>query len=188
MAKAFKVKKVSARDDSRRAGVRILQTRLREFYSHWTDPEKIPTGEQLHALRISGKRLRYSAESLRELYADKLALLLAFLKQIQDALGEIQDCETHQALLKMELGRLRRKSMPSEKNVAETNAEISALEILIEDYQARQQQHFAAFSLLWRGLLREKIREALKDLITHPELPVDSPPETNHQLADLLTD
>lgn len=166
MAKAFKVKKVSPDDDSGDAAVRILHTRLREFYSHWPDPDVIPTGEELHALRISGKRLRYSADSLRELYADRLTLLLGLLKQIQDALGEIQDCETHQALLKTELERLRKKSSRAENE--KSAAEMSALEVLIEDYHLRQQQQSGEVSLLWRGLIGEKIREAIKDLVSHP--------------------
>ena len=103
MSKPLKVKKVSAAAPIQRTAVRILRTRLKEFYSHWPDPRVLPTTTQLHNLRISGKRLRYSAEQLRELYDDRLALLIDLLKRSQDLLGEIQDCVTQRAVLEAEL-------------------------------------------------------------------------------------
>ena len=67
MAKPRKIKKVAPGQPITQSAERILRTRLKEFYSHWAEPADEPTPEQLHNLRISGKRLRYSAEQLREL-------------------------------------------------------------------------------------------------------------------------
>ena len=65
MSKPLKVKKLFPSDSIQTAAVKILRTRIKEFYSHWPAPDRVPTLEQLHDLRISGKRLRYSAEMLR---------------------------------------------------------------------------------------------------------------------------
>src|SRR5215470_17185676 len=84
MAKPLKIRKISPDDRLEKAARRILRTRIKEFYSCWPDPDRMPAPKQLHDLRISGKRLRYSAESLREFYPDRLALLLGVLKGAQD--------------------------------------------------------------------------------------------------------
>ena len=39
MAKPLKVTKVSLVDPPDEAAVRIMRTRLKEFYSHWPDPD-----------------------------------------------------------------------------------------------------------------------------------------------------
>src|SRR5262245_47904267 len=99
MAKPRKVKKVLPADRIDKTAVRILRTRLKEFYSHWADPNREPTPEDLHNLRISGKRLRYSAECLRELYPDQLALMIDLFKRSQDLLGSYQDCIVQRAMI-----------------------------------------------------------------------------------------
>jgi CHAD domain-containing protein len=168
MAKAFKIRKVSPDDDSRAAAVRIMRTRLREFFSHWRDPDAAPEAAQLHALRISGKRLRYSAESLREFYPDRLVLLLNLLRQLQDLLGEMQDYETQRAIIESDLARLRKISEKGQQGRVITESEIAAVENLIRDAQLRQEKRLAEFTLLWRGISDRKFRRALKDLISHP--------------------
>ena len=162
MAKALKVKKISPADAATRAGARILRTRLKEFYSRWRNPEQMLTPEQFHDLRISGKRLRYSAEALRTLYPDRLALLIELLKRLQETLGEMQDCETQRAAVEEELKRRGRRGEIDE---------IVTLRALIGDYESRQRKLTEEFALLWRGLSRKKFRAGLKELVSRPRGP-----------------
>lgn len=161
MAKPLKIKKVSPGADVEKAAVRILRTRTKEFYSHWPDPDTAPTLEQLHDLRISGKRLRYSAESLRELYPDKLALLIDLLKRCQDLTGEIQDCVTQREMIEKDLARLRRRNPHSDQ--------IATLEKIISEYGQRQSMMFAQFHEIWRGMTMNEFRESLKAMISRPK-------------------
>ncbi|MEP7339073.1 MAG: CHAD domain-containing protein [Acidobacteriota bacterium] len=159
MSKPLKVKKISGAISIRKAAVRILRTRLKEFYSHWPNPQVLPTPEQLHHLRISGKRLRYSAEQLRELYADRLALLIDVLKRSQDLLGEVQDCVTQRAVFEAELPkRLGRKP-----------DEAAALERLMAICEQRQQTLFAQFLDIWRGMAMREFRASLKAMVSNPQ-------------------
>ena len=160
MAKARKVKKVSPDDECTLAAVRILRVRLKEFYSHWRDPDQMPTPAQLHDLRISGKRLRYSADSLRELYPDRLTLLIDLLKRLQDVLGEIQDCETHRIVVETDLARRTRRHADQH--------EITALRHLCEHYEQRQAKLFVECTALWQGISNHQFHASLKDLISHP--------------------
>lgn len=155
MAKPRKIKKLSPGDSPERAARRILLARLKEFYSHWPDPDQTPTPQQLHDMRISGKRLRYSAESLREFYPDRLGLLIDLLKRGQDLLGEIQDCATQREMIRRSLVRLRKD-----------DREIAALKRLIADYDQRQATLFAQFREIWRGMTMRKFRRSLKAMIT----------------------
>jgi len=147
-----------------------MRTRLREFFSHWPDPDQTPTAEQLHALRISIKRLRYSAESLGEFYPDRLALLLGLLKQLQDVLGELQDYATQRALIEADLVRHRAKS-DQQSGSDEPDPDLAVIESLISDYRRRQEERFARLSLLWRGIVSKKFHGSLKYLISHPVKP-----------------
>ncbi len=154
MAKPLKIKKVSPDDGVDKAAVRVLRTRTKEFYAHWPDPDTAPTLEQLHDLRISGKRLRYSAENLRELYPDRLALLIDLLKRFQDLTGDIQDCVTQREMIEKDLARLRRRNPHS--------GQIAALEKIISEYGQRQSMMFAQFHEIWRGMTLSEFRESLK--------------------------
>ena|SRR5581483_9300741 len=154
MAKPLKVKKLRPDTPARQSATRIMRTRLEEFYSHWPDADNEPTQEELHNLRISGKRLRYSAETLREFYPDRLALLTELLKRGQDILGEYQDCVTHRAMLSKDLARQRR--------LAPKGKQVALLEKLLASLDERQVLLYAQFREIWRGMLRKEFRVCLR--------------------------
>src|SRR5215813_8378904 len=158
MAKPLKIRKISPDDRPEKAGRRILRTRIKEFYSCWPDPDHTPTPEELHNLRISGKRLRYTAESLRELYPDRLALLIDLLKLNQDLLGEIQDCVTQRGVIEAYIDRLRRRSPQ--------NDQIAALENIASEYGRRQSTLFAQFHETWRGMTMGEFRASLMAMVS----------------------
>ena len=158
MAKPLKIRKISPDDRPDKAARRILRTRIKEFYSCWPDPDHTPTPEELHNLRISGKRLRYTAESLRELYPDRLALLIDMLKRNQDLLGEIQDCVTQRGLIEAYIDRLRRRSPK--------NDQIAALENIVSEYARRQSTLFTQFHETWRGMTMDEFRASLRAMVS----------------------
>jgi CHAD domain-containing protein len=161
MAKPHKVRKVLPTDRIERTAVRILRTRLKEFYSHWSDPNRVPTPEELHDMRISGKRLRYSAESLRDLYPDQLALLIDLLKRSQDLLGDIQDCVVQRMTIEEDLKRLKQRNSSSDH--------IPVLEEIIAEYDRRHSLLFAQVRQIWRGMTTDEFRHSLKKMITDPQ-------------------
>jgi CHAD domain len=158
MAKPLKIRKISPDDRLEKAARRILRTRIKEFYSCWPDPDHPPTPEELHNLRISGKRLRYTAESLRELYPDRLALLIDLLKRNQDLLGEIQDCVTQRGLIEAYVARLRRRSPQ--------NDQIAALEKIVSEYELREATLFVQFHETWRGMTMNEFRASVKAMVS----------------------
>ncbi|MDX2029742.1 MAG: CHAD domain-containing protein [Blastocatellia bacterium] len=160
MARPLRVKKVHPSSPIETAAVRILGTRLKEFYSHWPDPRRTPDAAQLHNLRISGKRLRYSAEGLRDLYPDRLALLIDLLKRGQDLLGVMQDCETQRMAVEREIATLRRRDAQQ--------TELSVLERLALDYRQRQALLLEQFREIWLGMTIPEFRKSLRAMIARP--------------------
>jgi len=161
MAKPLKVRKVSSLDSPEDAAVRILRTRLKEFYSHWPDPDIPATPEIVHNTRISGKRLRYSAESLRLLYRDRLALLVELLRKEQDLMGKFQDAIYQRSAIEMELARrVRRRA---------GEAEQEALGRLIAGYREKEELIYEEVALVWRGVCSKKFRASLKSMISKAE-------------------
>ncbi|MBO0727054.1 MAG: CHAD domain-containing protein [Blastocatellia bacterium] len=158
MARPLKVRKISPDDRLEKAAERIMRTRIKEFYSCWPDPDRTPTPEQLHNLRISGKRLRYSAENLRELYPDRLALLIDLLKVAQDTLGEIQDCVTQRGLIEASIARMRRRDPRDDQ--------IATLEKIVSEYERRQSKLFMKFRETWLGMSMDEFRASLKAMVS----------------------
>ncbi len=78
---------------------RILEKRFRSFEKGGKNIESLDAAG-LHALRISGKKLRYAAEFLSALYPGHAARgFLGEMAGIQDALGAINDAATTNRLL-----------------------------------------------------------------------------------------
>jgi CHAD domain-containing protein len=154
MAKPFKVKKAKPEKAAHKTAARIMLTRLAEYYSHWPVAGDEPTPIEIHNLRISGKRLRYSAETLRVFYSDRLALLIELLKRGQDILGEYQDCVTHRAMLSKDLARQRR--------LAPKGKQIALLEKLLAGLDGKQATLFIQFREIWWGMLRKEFRACLE--------------------------
>lgn len=161
MAKARKIKQVAPADAIQATAAKVLRTRLAEFFSHWSDPAHTPTAQQLHDLRIAGKRLRYSAEQVRELYPDRLTLLIELLRLTQDLLGEVQDSVTRRALIAADLERLRRRQPDSR--------DIPALEKVCAEFEQKQTALYAQFREIWQGLTQGKLRKSLKAMTAPPK-------------------
>lgn len=61
-----------------------------------------PAPQELHQLRLAGKRLRYSLELFRGLCGPGLDEVLKTLKSVQTILGDISDCDATDALVRSE--------------------------------------------------------------------------------------
>jgi len=79
---------------SREVGRSIISRRYRRFRRDARLLRRRSPHAEYHALRIRGKRLRYSLELFVDLYGREGALALVSLRAIQDRLGELQDLAT----------------------------------------------------------------------------------------------
>lgn len=73
-------------------GAQILKKRHRQFERQAATLNDTSEPAAFHAVRIRAKRFRYTTEALAPLYAGAATRLVESIKQVQDVLGEHQDC------------------------------------------------------------------------------------------------
>lgn len=77
----------------------VINQRLDGLESHEQivrDPNEVT---ELHAMRISAKRLRYTLEAFEDLYGDQIKPFLSAVKQIQEILGNVHDLDVWIAMI-----------------------------------------------------------------------------------------
>ena len=77
-----------------------------------------PTPDQLHQVRLAAKRIRYTLELFRPCYGPALEVRLDSLRELQQVLGEINDCAA--------TGRLLAKSAGASPNRARAERFLAA--------------------------------------------------------------
>lgn len=71
--------------------------------------------EQLHALRIEFKKLRYTVEFFREVLGDEAKMVINDLKKIQDHLGDLNDADVATLILRQFLDEWDQAELPLEQ-------------------------------------------------------------------------
>ena len=99
MAKAWKVRGIHPQLSYGWNAQVILAVKIQEVYS-WAEsirnPDKV---KELHNLRISIKRLRYSMEFFGINYGEEFQDFLKVLADLQEQLGDIHDCDVVEMVL-----------------------------------------------------------------------------------------
>lgn len=74
---------------------RVLRHELRRYEKKLrrVSAPEAPSDADLHALRVAGKKLRYTSELFADLVDDRLAGLASELGELQDVLGDIHDAD-----------------------------------------------------------------------------------------------
>jgi len=94
----------------------------------------------LHRLRIHCKKLRYLMEFFRSLYdAEAIGHLIAFLKELQDNLGDFNDLSVQQETLR----RLAREIHEADGAPVETYLAMGRLQAILEERHAEERRRFA---------------------------------------------
>jgi CHAD domain-containing protein len=96
--------------DQEPEGAEPLWQGLKEPLAEWrkalVSAKAQPQNDQIHAFRISGKRLRYQAESIAELGDTSVKKLVQGLKTLQDDLGDWRDRSVLRRYVAEFIGRL----------------------------------------------------------------------------------
>ncbi len=134
------------------------------------DPERIT---ELHAMRIAAKRMRYTLELFAPLVRDGYKNWLKPLKEIQDLLGYVHDCDVwvefipgflqdEKALTKAYFGSLTgyKKILPG-------------VEVFLENRKADRNRRYQEFNLIWHRSTGKNIWEKLREKVLKsvPESP-----------------
>ncbi len=165
MAKALPLYAVNPQESLRSNAPLMLHTRLEELYQfapYIADPAKV---DELHAMRIASKRLRYTLEIFAPCFTSKeFEKLSSQVKSVQEQIGEIHDRDVRGPLLQAFLD-----------SHADSRPEIRAgLERLIESQQSERAALYRKFISYWDKLQKQGFRHEFLQMLVQAE---DAPSE-----------
>ena len=138
----------------------ILPAVIEEFYV--CDPQSSDDPEVLHQLRIAAKRLRYSLEFFEICYGNRLTRALESIRDLQELLGGIHDCD-----MMVELLIARREKLKSRENAEPI---LNGLEELIDDFQKERLRLAGEFFALWKRRFSKRFKSGFLKTIDKPNL------------------
>ena len=157
MAKAWKVKGIDSQRSYRWNAQVILTVKIDEVYSWAESIRNSDNVKELHNLRISVKRLRYSMESFTINYGEKFKDLLKVLEDLQEQLGDIHDCDVIETVLTDYL-----RELPDRK-AADTDA--LGINALLSQYHGMRMAKYQAFLQQWDALEESDFKGQLLKII-----------------------
>jgi CHAD domain-containing protein len=139
-----------------------ISLRLDEFISHERyiyQPDNIA---ELHAMRISAKRLRYTMEIFEALYEDELKPPIKIIRELQTILGDFHDCAVWVEYLPQFLEQEKIITFEYFGNTRSFNRLKSGILCLQENRRKYQAECYENFVNLWKS---EKDQDVWKNMI-----------------------
>ncbi len=133
------------------AGHRAIKKAFRRLIKRGQQIVAMPHPEDLHALRIRAKRLRYLLEFLQELTGKPNRRLVKRLTELQDLLGSY-----HDAVVAAETVRLYVEGAPQGAPLPLAPAQLVALSALVASELRLAEQKRADFADTWRRFARPR--------------------------------
>jgi len=153
MAKPQKITGLNPKRSFRENACIILPQKVEEVYS-WEQFIRDPARrEELHNMRISVKRLRYTMEFFAVNYGKHFSDFLETIIELQDILGDIHDIDV---VLEV-LTNYKENLQP---------AELSGVDVLIERTSETRNSDYQAFLEKWEQLSVTDFKQKLLTFIT----------------------
>jgi len=140
--------------------------RLKKFLSYDPYVEHVEAVEELHAMRLAAKSLRYTLECFASIYKDGLAGYLSALRKIQEQLGIIHDCDIWESSKDDFIVDERRRTIKYFGTDRQLDRLIPGLDCFFEYRRTQRNESYAAFVQYWSELRRIKIWDMLRKQIS----------------------
>ena len=132
---------------------------------HIHDPENI---EELHAMRIAGKNLRYTLEIFAPIYQKSIVPHITVMKDLQDQLGAIHDSDVWIAWLPEFIEKEQARIEDYFGNTGPLKRLLPGIQHLADDRQMARNLEYQSFLSTWENLEKEKTWETLVEIIKTP--------------------
>jgi CHAD domain-containing protein/alkylated DNA nucleotide flippase Atl1 len=140
---------------------------------------------ELHATRITIKRLRYTLQTFAPLYQDALNDAIRTSRRLQDVLGNLHDCDVWVETLPLFLEEEKARTLAYFGDAEPFKALVPGVMDLRDQRRQRRVQHYEAFEALWQRAQDEDVWGRLCRALDTPLLPVhDSGPESAPALQE----
>ncbi len=192
-ARAVKARAVKGLDpdgDLASNALRIVEDRLGELEKLAPPAIESGDGHALHDMRIAAKRLRYILEIAHPCFGDYAGTAVKRIKELQDLLGEIHDCDVQSEQLEAFLRDLIAEDAlalalaaegmddlePESLRVARHHDDHAGVAALLVYVRARRRVLFATFGRLWSDMERSGFGARLEYALTErPAVPPNPP-------------
>jgi CHAD domain-containing protein len=134
-----------------------ISLRLDEFISYEKYVYQPDNIAELHAMRISAKRLRYTMEIFETLYEDELKQPIKIIRELQTILGDFHDCAVWVEYLPQFLEQEKILTFEYFGNTRSFNRPKSGILYLQENRRKYQAECYENFVNLWKYEKDQKI-------------------------------
>lgn len=188
MREALMAMKVRARLDESADSDRVLhktandviRLRLEQMLAYEPFVHSPQHVEELHAMRIAAKHLRYTMEAYSAVYEDRLKEQIKTVREIQTLLGDIHDADVWLDFVPEFIDAERERHAEFFGHLRGFSRLADGLQRLYEDRKARREALHAEFTKLWDRHAEESTWQTLRDSLTDDE-PAD---EENVEAGD----
>ncbi len=132
-----------------------IEPRLSEFLSYDEAVRRPEMVAELHAMRIAAKRLRYTLETFAPLYAGGLKQWLTSIREVQEMLGNIHDCDVWGSFLPVFIEEERARTLGFYGTLRPFRRLEPGLQAYLADRKALRERHYAGFIAAWEAWQRK---------------------------------
>jgi CHAD domain-containing protein len=163
-ARVYEVESLPA--DLYRRATEAIRLRLEEFLAfapHVPHPERV---SELHQMRIAAKHLRYTLEVFQPLYDRALRKPIKNVKEIQELLGEVHDCDVWLGYVPQFIEEERARTLSYFGEAVPAQAFLPGLHALEEDRRDQRLRSYYMFRRFWELTQEKDLWEHLRAAVT----------------------
>lgn len=147
--------------------IRLRLEELLTYEPHIAYPERTA---ELHQMRIAAKHLRYTLEVFNPLYEKALRKPIKIVKEIQELLGEVHDCDVWIGYVPWFIEKERARTLEYFGEVIPAQAFLPGLHALEEDRRQQRLRSYYMFRRFWELTQEMGVWERIREAVTpHPE-------------------
>jgi len=134
-----------------------ISLQLEQFLSHREYVDQPDKTDELHAMRIDAKRLRYMMEIYAPLYEDELKEPISTAKEIQTILGDLNDCVVWVDFLSNFIDEEEKRTLDYFGNTRSFSRIKSGILYLQENRRQKRAEYYNGFSVYWQEIQEKDI-------------------------------
>ncbi|MBI3946926.1 MAG: CHAD domain-containing protein [Armatimonadetes bacterium] len=161
--------------DVLREAYHAVARRLEEMLAYEPYVSKPECAEELHAMRIAAKRLRYTMELFAPLYEDGLKPPLQGVRALQELLGDIHDCDVWVSALPQFLEEEEQRTLAYFGSPRPMRRLAPGIAWLQQERHERRVRRHKEFTAAWQAAREQEawpnLHRALKSRLEQPRTP-----------------
>jgi CHAD domain-containing protein len=142
---------------------------------------------ELHAMRIAAKHLRYTLEIFAPLYDDQMKKPIKVVKEMQEMLGDIHDCDVWIVYAPQFLEEERERTRDYFGDARTARRFTPGVLALQADRQRRRDERYAEFVKFWERPQQAELWDRLREVLHHSaQPPVAAPTRVDTEMQSVL--